>query len=139
MPNTRLPSQCQAYQAGDRITCNSCKLAWDTNDPSPPKCGRENWKSSAIVLDILKDAEDLYRERNAVYRDNYKQMGALMLALFGTDGIPAIKTEADANRLNIIIDCLGKLQRYAFQFQLGGHPDSARDLIVYAAMLRELT
>lgn len=30
---------CLAEQAGDRMTCGNCHMAWDTNDPDPPKCG----------------------------------------------------------------------------------------------------
>jgi hypothetical protein len=41
--------------------------------------------------------------------------------------------------LDLIVKCLGKLQRYAHNFSNGGHQDSARDLQVYAAMLEEHT
>lgn len=91
------------------------------------------------VLSILDRAKKLFMERNAQYRDNYKAMGPLLLALFPNGKIPAITNEEDAGRINLMIDCLGKLQRYAYAFGEGGHADSADDLIVYAAMLREAT
>lgn len=91
------------------------------------------------VLSILDRAKRIFLERNAQYRDNYRQMGPLLLALFPNGKIPAITNEADAGRINLMIDCLGKLQRYAYAFEEGGHADSADDLIVYAAMLREQT
>jgi hypothetical protein len=34
---------------------------------------------------------------------------------------------------------MGKVTRYAAQFENGGHLDSAHDACVYAAMLEELT
>ena len=88
---------------------------------------------------ILEAGAATFRERNAIYGDNYRRIGALLLALFPEGGIPAITKEEDANRLNLLIDCLGKIQRYAYNFTRGGHRDSAHDLMVYAAMLEELT
>jgi hypothetical protein len=88
---------------------------------------------------LLADASALFLERNAVYKDNYKNMGQLLLALFPDGRIPAIRNEKQANQLNLLIDCLGKLQRFAYNFENGGHADSARDLIVYAGMLMETT
>jgi hypothetical protein len=32
---------CEAYQAGDTTMCGRCGLQWDTNDPEPPRCGKE--------------------------------------------------------------------------------------------------
>jgi len=89
--------------------------------------------------DMLRVAAKTFEERNAIYGGNYQKMGTLLLALFPDGGIPAIREERDAARLNLLIDCLGKLQRYAYAFERGGHKDSAHDLIVYAAMLEEMT
>lgn len=93
---------------------------------------------SAIPV-ILDEARDTFRDRNAAYGASYKRYGALLLALFPEGGIPAITTEEDANRLAALMDCAGKLHRYANNFANGGHKDSAHDLIVYAAMLEEAT
>lgn len=89
--------------------------------------------------EILEEAAQTYRERNKLYADNYKQFGELLLWLFPGGRIPPIGSVQEANRLNLIINCLCKLQRYAYQFKQGGHKDSAHDLIVYAAMLEEMT
>jgi len=124
-----------AHDTPRQWRCERCDREWDESVGPMPHCS--GWPVTA--LENLEAALDLYRERNAVYKDNYKCMGRLLLALFPEGGVPAITSEEDANRLNIIIDCLGKLQRYAFQFAEGGHRDSARDLIVYAAMLEEVT
>lgn len=29
---------CKVRQFGDRTTCDTCDLVWDTNDPFPPDC-----------------------------------------------------------------------------------------------------
>lgn len=100
--------------------------------PTPPRLAPN-------ALGNLHRAAETFRDRNRTYGGNYKRMGALILALFPPGGVPEITTEAEANRLNLMIDCLGKLQRYAYAFHKGGHRDSAHDLIVYAAMLEEET
>lgn len=91
------------------------------------------------ALEILEESAALFRERNALYGSNYQRQGALLLALFPEGGIPEITTEEDANRLHVFVACVTKLQRYAHNWKQGGHLDSARDLIVYAAMLEEFT
>lgn len=92
-----------------------------------------------IAPDFLEAAAATFRERNLIYGNNYQRFGELLLALFPEGGIPPISTPEDAQRLDYIIMCLGKLQRYAHNFSKGGHQDSARDLMVYAAMLEEFT
>lgn len=89
-------------------------------------------------LEAIRHASETFQERNLEYGANYLRMGPLLLALF-PGRIPEVKTPEEANRLNLIIDCAGKLQRYAHAFDRGGHRDSARDLIVYAAMLESVT
>ena len=89
--------------------------------------------------DYLEGAARTFRERNAIYGSNYQREGALLLALFPEGGIPAITTEASANRLHLLVACVTKLQRYAHNWARGGHKDSAHDLQVYAAMLEEFT
>jgi len=34
------PRSCEAVQHSDQMMCRRCDLAWDVNDPSPPKCRR---------------------------------------------------------------------------------------------------
>lgn len=114
----------------------------------PTRCEREqrcsikhpyrSSKEHSDVPQLLRAAADTFEQRNAVYGDNYKKFGTLLLALF-PDGIPAAKTEEEATRLHLLIYCAGKLQRYGYNFAAGGHRDSARDLAVYAAMLEEAT
>jgi hypothetical protein len=89
------------------------------------------------VSQILEGAARTYEERGALYGDNYKLFGKIMMAMF-PDGL-VLNSEDDFNRFNMFTQCSGKLTRYAQMFSRGGHLDSAHDEIVYAAMLQELT
>ena len=77
-----------------------------------------------------------YRERNALYKDNYKRFGDLMMALF-PEGL-TVKTRDEWNRICIFMMISSKLTRYAANFEKGGHEDSIHDAGVYSAMLEEL-
>jgi hypothetical protein len=85
--------------------------------------------------EILEEAAATYRERNAVYGDNYLKFGRIMKEMFSDTEI----TVDGFNRLGVFVQCLSKLTRYAENMEKGGHYDSALDLSVYAAMLAELT
>ena len=87
--------------------------------------------------DLLSAAAETFRQRNAIYGDNYLRFGDIMLRMF-PDGVQ-LRTAADFNRYGQLFMCLCKITRYAEQFTAGGHQDSARDLCVYAAMLEEMT
>jgi len=93
-----------------------------------------------FVPDSLRAAAEIYEERNKMYRDNYKNFGKVWLALF-PDGISTTSAEdpvAACNRLGIMVQMVGKLTRYAANFNRGGHDDSLDDLAVYTMMLKEL-
>lgn len=83
--------------------------------------------------DVLERAAETFRERHAVYGDNYKLVGAVMTALF-PNGI-ILKTAQDHNRFHILMLEIVKLTRYVQNWNEGGHEDSQLDLSVYAAML----
>jgi len=89
--------------------------------------------------EILKEATETHAQRAKVYGDNYKRFGGLFLSIFPDGELPAIKTVADANRLQLFMQLLNKMTRYAENLTKGGHQDSARDMIVYAALLEEMT
>lgn len=89
------------------------------------------------VPEILRAMAATYEERNALYKDNYKRIGAMFVLLF-PEGL-TVREPDDWNRLFLLIHCIGKMTRYAAQFGAGGHKDSAHDAAVYAAMLEELT
>jgi len=88
------------------------------------------------AADILEAGAKLYRERNALYGDNYLQFGNIMLTLF-PDGL-TIKTQEDWNRIGIFVQKISKLTRYTNNWGKGGHPDSVHDDMVYTAMLEEI-
>lgn len=90
------------------------------------------------VSSILRSGAETHEERSVIYGDHYKDFGPALLALFAGK-IPEVTTVEDATRLNLVICCLNKLSRYAVTFDSGGHLDSAHDLMVYAAMLQEMT
>lgn len=106
---------------------------WDDRAFNAPKNGRQD------AAALLAQGAVTYTERNSLYKDNYKAYGDLLLALFPNRTLPSITKAEDASRLNLIMDCLCKLQRYVYNFENGGHKDSAHDLMVYAAMLEEST
>lgn len=91
-----------------------------------------------FVVRELRAKADLYKERNALYGDNYKRFGTILSLILG----PNTKLDAgDAeqmNRFGIFVHLVGKLTRYGEQFSRGGHRDSLDDLSVYAMMLAEL-
>jgi hypothetical protein len=83
--------------------------------------------------DELEKAAKTFRERRPIYKDNYLRVGKALDALF-PEGV-VLKTEHDHIRYHLFSWIVGKLSRYAVQWNNGGHPDSAHDLVVYAAML----
>lgn len=82
--------------------------------------------------DILREAADLFQERNAVYGDNFKMVGEVMVGLF-PNGV-TLKTAHDHNRFHILMLLAVKLTRYTVNWEKG-HQDSIRDATVYGAML----
>jgi hypothetical protein len=83
----------------------------------------------------LSELAELFKERNGVYKDNYKTIGDFLNILF-PKGLSA-KTPEEFNRLCVMVNIVGKLTRYCANWQ-NGHEDSLNDLSVYAAMLQEL-
>jgi hypothetical protein len=84
------------------------------------------------VTEMLNRMAELYAERNAVYKDNYKKVGAVMVAMFPEGKV--LKTAEDFNKWHLFELAIVKLTRYANQYE-EGHMDSLEDLIVYMAMV----
>lgn len=80
--------------------------------------------------DILEEMADTFRERNKVYGDNYKRVGAVIMAMF-PQGI-VLRTAEDFNRWHLFELQVAKLTRFANTGLL--HVDSVHDAAVYAAM-----
>lgn len=87
--------------------------------------------------ELLREAADLFAERNAVYGDSWFTFGEVMKTFF-PDGLK-LETADDFSRFASWSMCLVKLERYAKNFENGGHLDSVRDLKVYAAILEAKT
>ncbi len=87
--------------------------------------------------EFLSDAARMFATRNKTYGASYKSTGEALLWMFGGK-IPAIRSPEAAQQLYLLTMCLIKMKRYA-QNLGSGHADSAIDLMVYAAMLREAT
>lgn len=86
---------------------------------------------------FLDEAALIFETRNAAYGNTYRTTGSALLGLFG-GCIPEISSPDEAQRLYLLTLCLIKMKRYAQNLKTG-HKDSADDLMVYAAMLREAT
>lgn len=82
--------------------------------------------------EILNAAAETYRERNAVYKDNYKNIGPVLAGFFPS-GI-RLQTPDEFIRFHLFMLMAIKLTRYANNWATG-HADSLRDTAVYAAML----
>jgi hypothetical protein len=94
---------------------------------------KDELSNKRTAADILQEASDTYRERNAVYGDNFLRVGKMMEAMF-PNGL-TIKTAKDWNRIHMLLLTVIKQSRYATNWDKGGHQDSVRDATVYCAML----
>lgn len=86
--------------------------------------------------EFLAEAAATFKERNAVYGDNWKQVGDALHALF-PKGIGLVCAE-DWNRMHILMLAIVKLTRYANNWNEGGHADSIHDAMVYCGMLESI-
>jgi thiol-disulfide isomerase/thioredoxin len=101
-----------------------------------PYCDSIDRHESEVAKNLVRGA-DTFEGRHSLYGNNYKRFGQVMLALF-PNGIPLNSVE-DGNRLGLFIQICSKVTRYAENMSRGGHVDSAHDLMVYAAMIEEIT
>jgi hypothetical protein len=87
----------------------------------------------ARVLGFLEAAGMTYKERNAVYQDNFRIVGRVMESLFPS-GAPALHDMHDYNRWHIFELIIVKLTRYVANW---GNPDrdSLVDMLPYIGIL----
>lgn len=85
------------------------------------------------AADLLVKMADTYRERNAVYGDNYKMVGRLMAVLF-PDGAPPELLHS--HQFHLFELKLVKLSRFAISGLQ--HIDSIHDDGVYSAMIESI-
>lgn len=81
--------------------------------------------------DLLADMANTYRERNAVYGDNWRCVGDVMMALY-PNGVK-LCTADEFNQWHLFELIVVKLTRFV-NSQLT-HADSIHDIAVYAAMI----
>lgn len=87
------------------------------------------------AADILQRCADTYRQRNAVYKDNYVHIGDVMAGFF-PNGI-TLKTPVDHIRFHLFMLAMVKYTRYTNNWA-NGHSDSLVDAAVYPAMLEQV-
>jgi len=84
----------------------------------------------------LHELATLYKLKNSLYGDSYKQAGNLLSSLFPT-GID-LRSPEEYNRFCILVHIVTKLSRYCNNFDNANEPDHMKDISVYASMLLEL-
>lgn len=83
---------------------------------------------------ILEACIQTWDERNQVYRENWRNVGPALAALY-PDGV-CLTTASDHGKYQLATMILAKLSRFACSGHT--HRDSAHDIAVYAAMLESL-
>lgn len=116
-----------ALEELEQVRCSACRQ-WFTFKTD---------NGAMTVPEILVAAAKTQEQRNKLYGNSYKRFGTVMKALL-PDGIE-LNTEDEWNRFGVFFHAVGKITRYAANLKTGGHKDSAHDLVVYGAMLEELT
>lgn len=129
---------CGAVQShSDQMSCAACGNVWDTNDPSPPECrATAKLPTSARpqgAAETLEEMARTFRERNAVYGNNYKMVGKIMAVLFPYGALPDVLHSDQFHLFELIIV---KLSRFAISGLQ--HQDSIHDAGVYAAMIESI-
>ena len=86
------------------------------------------------AAEILEEMARTFRERNEVYGDNYKNVGAVMKSLF--PGNVNLNSVDDYNMWHLFGLMIVKITRFANSGLT--HKDSIHDAAVYAAMVESL-
>ena len=85
---------------------------------------------------FLEEGAETYRARNKTYGDSYNKFGRVMDDLF-PEGL-TIESSEEWARLGVLVQLVGKITRYANDWENNPHQDSLHDIMVYSAMLQEL-
>ena len=117
--------ECQMHEPLHKVGCSRFEAQFDLG-----RHGRER------TDEILRQAAETFRERNAVYKDNTKRVGEVLSALF-PEGVH-LQTPKDQEHYHLLVLLVVKITRHAVAWPKG-HQDSVRDLAVYAAMIEALT
>ncbi len=90
--------------------------------------------SHETAADFLAQGAATFRERNAVYQDNWIIYGAVMAALF-PDGIE-LRTPEENAKFSIMSQMVSKITRFSSSGMT--HRDSVHDLSVYCAIMESI-
>lgn len=101
----------------------------ETNDPDVA------FGKKFTVQGGLREAADLFEERNKQYGSAYKEFGGILKELSYDLNL---ETEMDFARYALFMQIAGKLHRYSKNFHSDGHADSLDDISVYAQMLQDI-
>ena len=91
---------------------------------------------------FLDEAAETFRQRNAIYGNNFLHIGIIMMGLF-PEGL-SINTAEDWNRLHILLLQIVKLSRYCNVWdadepkEIASRIDSMHDNTVYSAILESI-
>lgn len=105
----------------------------------PPAQTRRNSRAEPVkvfqgrVHGILENASEVYYDRSAIYKDNFRSVGRVMVGMF-PDGRPPLVTAADYDRWHIFELIIVKLTRYANNYDVP-HEDSLVDMLPYIGIL----
>ncbi len=88
------------------------------------------------VGDRLRHHGEIFDQRNALYGENYKNFGKVMVGMFPSGLL--LQSADDFTRFGLLVQAISKDTRYAAQFMKGGHVDSLDDGSVYRTMLNEV-
>lgn len=115
--------------------CESCKIPPPPPPPphpTPPHPTIKKFKKSTD--EILSEMAKTFKERNAVYGDNYKMVGQLMQVLHPTGLVQSTTQDHELGHLWSLL--IVKISRFAISGLL--HKDSIHDAAVYCAMIESI-
>lgn len=106
--------------------------------------GATNWsdnpsaeeRKSTNAAGRMRKALATFESRTGVYKDSHHLHGQVLAAMF--PGTVWLKTAQDHTRWVTFNQILGKLCRYAVNWETGGHADSIHDVGVYAFILEDI-
>ena len=104
------------------------------NDPGHQNTCPPKLQAVPRAPDLLDAMAATFRERNAVYKDNWITCGQVFQILF-PDGVK-VETQAQHEMFGILYQIVGKLTRFAGSGCT--HADSIHDLAVYSAIAEHL-
>lgn len=106
-----------------------CVCQWRGIKPETVKAVSQQTNAADVLAEMAKT----YRERNAVYGDNFRMVGPMMKVLFPA-GVPPEVLHSDQFHLFELM--LVKLSRFAVSKLQ--HKDSIHDAAVYGAMIESI-